>query len=66
MPRTDWIAVVDPGFLQGGAKCLAGYANLLFCKFFTKNCMKKKEFRWEGYTYPLHPLDLPLDSDPLQ
>ena len=66
MPRTDWIAVVDPGFPRGGANCLAGYANLLFCNFFAKNCMKKKEFRREGYTYPWHPLDLPLDSDPLQ
>ena len=34
----------DPGFAFRGANSPSGCGNLLFCKFFAKNCMKMKEF----------------------
>ena len=49
--------VADPGFSPG----VAPTPKLgLFCKFFTENCMKMKEFGSPGGGVPRAPLDPPM------
>ena len=47
------LSVVDPGIPEGeGADSQSGCANLLFCKCFVKNCMKRKELGPKGSLAP--------------
>ena len=50
------ISVADP---ELGANSQSGCANLLFCRFFAKSCMKRIRIRGWG-TRPWFPLDLPM------
>ena len=53
------VAVVDPGFSrwEGGAGNPRGECgNLSFCKIFSENCMKMKEFGPKGNVRNWHPL----------
>ena len=57
--------MADPGFSwRGAANSRSGYANLSFCKFFARNCMKMKEFGLQGgcmsLAIPPPPFDLPI------
>ena len=43
----------------------SGCANLLFCNFFAKNCMKMKKFGPGGGARPWYPLDPPMLNTPI-
>ena len=49
------IPVADPRFPRRGRQLIRGYANLLFCNIFAKNCVKMKEFGRVGGGGDLRP-----------
>ena len=51
------LTVADPGFFTQ-----SGCANLLFCKYFARNCMKIKEFEPQGVHIPGAPLNPPMSK----